>query len=312
MQPQTSIDQVLEHTSTSDLLVAVEARMIACTSSCTALPTRVPEKSTSAFAAAAYHLGVGGHRVRAKLALEAARVLGLSTADAVTIASAVELLHNASLVHDDIQDRDNTRRGQKTVWVEFGVNTAICTGDLLLSAAYAALCKIEKSQALPAMILLVHERTAIAIDGQCADLKASPHAANDTASAIANYQQIAVAKSGALLCLPIELALLACGQDRYLPDARHAAEAFSIGYQIVDDLNDVQNDTGADAASGAINIIAIYKAWGCADESIKKAKQIGRYQLDVAAEFAARLPCGAGALMVDYASQLRQLLSEQN
>lgn len=308
MQFQTTTQQTLEHGSIEYLLDMVETKMMAFVSANTA---RVSRHTTSASDAAAYHLRVGGQRVRAKLALRAGLALGVSKADAVTIATTVELLHNASLVHDDIHDRDHTRRGRKAVWVDFGVNTAICTGDLLLSAAYAALCKIERSQALAAMIMLVHERTATAIDGQCADLLAGSDISSDHASAVSRYQQIAIAKSGALLCLPIELTLLACGQNHYLADARHAVEAFSIGYQIVDDLNDVQNDTGADAARVVFNITSIYKAVGGADDSACRAMKLGRQHLDVAIEYAGRLPSGAGALLVDYACRLRRLLKEQ-
>jgi len=307
MQFQTATQQTLEHGSIEYLLDMVETRMMAFVSANSA---RVSRQSTSASDAATYHLHVGGQRVRAKLALHAGLALGLSKADAVTIATTVELLHNASLVHDDIQDRDDMRRGQQAVWARFGVNTAICTGDLLLSAAYAALCKLENPGVLPAMISLVHERTSVAIDGQCADLMASTDAMGDIEPAITRYQQIAIAKSGALLCLPIELTLLACGQERYLHDARHAVESFSIGYQIVDDLNDLQSDSRTGEASGALNIVSIYKASGCAGESIENSKKIGQHHLDVAAKSAARLPCGAGALLIDYAGRLRQLLSE--
>ena len=273
---------------------------------------RVSRPLASAQDAAAYHLSAGGQRVRAKLALHAALALGLTISDSVSIATTVELLHNASLVHDDIQDRDEMRRGRKTVWVHFGVNTAICAGDLLLSAAYAALCKLERTHALAAMILLLHERTAIAIDGQCADLMANADVVADAASAVTRYQQIAIAKSGALLCLPIELALLACQEDSYLPDARRAVEAFAIGYQIVDDLNDLLGDAGPDAASSTFNIVSLCNAFGDANASIGEAKRIGRQHLDVAIQFAARLPYASGALLMDYADGLRKRLVEQH
>lgn len=307
MQSHIATQQEKEYDSIEYLLDVVESRMIECISP---NATRVSEKSTSALGAAEYHLAAGGQRIRAKLALHAGLSLGLTSTDAVTIATAVELLHNASLVHDDVQDRDHIRRGQKAVWAHFGLHTAICTGDLLLSAAYAALCRTEKLHALPAMIMLVHERTASAIDGQCADLMASFATPSDTASAISHYQKIAIAKSGALMCLPIELALVATGQERYLSDARQAVEAFSIGYQIADDLNDVHRDTDAVAAFGGFNIVSIYKALGCAEESVGNAKKIGRLHLEAAIDSAARLPCGAGAVLMDYACQLRQLLNE--
>jgi geranylgeranyl pyrophosphate synthase len=309
MQFQTSTLQPLEPDSIEYLLDMVETKMMAFTN---ASSVRVSRQSTSASDAAVYHLRVGGQRVRAKLALQAGLALGVSKADVVTIATTVELLHNASLVHDDIQDRDELRRGQQAVWVKFGVNTAICTGDLLLSAAYAALCKLEDPRALPAMISLIHERTSMAIDGQCADLMASTDVMGGIDSAITRYQQIAIAKSGALLCLPIELSLLASGQDCYLSDARHAVESFAVGYQIVDDLNDLQSDSRTGAYPSALNIVSIYKDSGCAGEPSVSARKIGRHHLDVAIQSAALLPCGAGVLLADYAGRLRQLLAEQN
>ena len=308
MQPLTAISPVLEHGAINDLLDVVETRMIEFVGANT---SRVSDEKSSALAAAAYHLDGGGQRVRAKLALQAGLALALSPSDCITIATAVELLHNASLVHDDIQDRDEVRRDKQAVWVRFGVNTAICTGDLLLSAAYAALCKIGNPRALPAMLSLVHERTATAIDGQCADLTASLDCVIDTASGIARYQRIAIAKSGALLCLPIELALVASGHEDYLHHARHAVEAFAIGYQIVDDLNDVQSDLGSHASKDVFNIMSIYMADGSADNSAEKARRLGRQHLDIAIESAGRLPNESGALLVDFACNLHKLLVVQ-
>ena len=73
-------------------------------------PSVIPQATTATTATAAdvgrYHLKSGGQRMRARLALHASVALGLSQADAVSIAAAVELLHNASLIHDDLQDRD--------------------------------------------------------------------------------------------------------------------------------------------------------------------------------------------------------------
>lgn len=260
--------------------------------------------------AAEYHLKAGGQRVRTKIALQAGLAVGLSTADSITIAVTVELLHNASLVHDDIEDRDELRRGQQSVWSRFGVNTAICTGDLLLSAAYAALCKLEDSRALAQMVLLVHERVGIAIDGQCADLETSTSTLIDDATAITRYQQIAIAKSGALLSLPLELVLLASGHQRHLPFAWRAVEAFAIGYQIVDDLRDVQSDLFASTTQSTYNIVSVFRRSGNLSESIQKAKVLGLEKINFAILLAERLPFNMGECLADYARQLRNVLVE--
>ena len=120
--------------------------------------------------AALYHLSSGGSRVRAKLALQSANALGLGVKTSLAIASACELLHNASLVHDDLQDGDAYRRGDIAVWKKFGTNAAICLGDMMVSAAYAALCSAQNEK-LPALVMHMHQRVSDVIKGQHADLE---------------------------------------------------------------------------------------------------------------------------------------------
>ena len=88
-------------------------------------------------------LGTGGKRIRARLALLACGALGVSKQDAVCWAAAVELVHNATLVHDDIQNGDTHRRGRETVWVKHGVGQAINVGDLMLVLPYQALDQMD-------------------------------------------------------------------------------------------------------------------------------------------------------------------------
>jgi geranylgeranyl pyrophosphate synthase len=247
--------------------------------------------------AAAYHLGSGGQRVRGRLALSSGLALGLSKRDALCIAAAAELLHNASLVHDDLQDCDAERHGQPAVWLKFGANVAVCTGDLMLSAAYAALCGVEKVQLLPALLALVHERVASAIAGQCADLNAAASAVEDAVA----YQRIAVAKSGALLGLPLELALVASGHSAQAAHARAAAQAFSVGYQIVDDLADV----ALDSQTGALNIVFVLRQAGLGDGAQAQARQCGLEHLDRAIAMANELPRESGALLTELSLKLR-------
>ncbi len=250
--------------------------------------------------AAAYHLASGGQRVRARLALSAGLALGLCKPSALCLAAAAELLHNASLVHDDLQDRDALRHGQQAVWVKCGASVAICAGDLMLSAAYAALCGIEELHTLPALLAVVHERVASAIAGQCADLGQATSAVDNVAA----YKRIALAKSGALLSLPLELALLASGHGVWAKQAREAAEAFSVGYQVVDDLADVQRD----GESGALNIVIVLQHAGFGDQAPAQACQFGLEHLSLAIALANQLPLESGALLMELSLKLRHLL----
>ena len=83
--------------------------------------------------AARWQIEGDAKRIRARLALAAGHAMGADMLAVVRIAAAVELLHEASLVHDDLQDRDTLRRGKNTVWVEFGEELAITLGDWMIN-----------------------------------------------------------------------------------------------------------------------------------------------------------------------------------
>ena len=260
--------------------------------------------SAGAELAAAYHLSSGGQRIRGRLALSAGLALGLCETDALCIAATAELLHNASLVHDDLQDRDALRHGQPAVWAKFGINVAVCTGDLMLSSAYAGLCGVTRLHQLPQLLSLVHERVASAIAGQCDDLNTAACAVEDFAA----YKHIALAKSGALLSLPLELALVASGHSAWAAQARDAAEAFSVGYQVVDDLADVERDS----QSGALNIVLVLQKTGLGAVAYERARQFGLEHLDHAIALSNQLPFESGALLMELSLKLRHLLIVKN
>lgn len=277
--------------------------------SCDALSARVESRMaelvrvslpSTLVGALSHHLDSGGQRVRARLALHAAHALHLSDDDAVTLAVTVELLHNASLIHDDLQDRDVQRRGCATLWSAFGENVAICAGDLLLSAAYGNLCRISDSTKLPQLLAQVHAATASAVQGQCADLSGQAWATGD----IALYEKIAAAKSGALLSLPLELVLIATDRKNYLSIARQAGAAFAVGYQIADDLEDIDKDRAtADHAAG-LNACFVLEAAGHGDYAHMVARQLALARFETAIRLASRLPEGAGALLASLAQTL--------
>ena len=93
--------------------------------------------------AVTWQLGGEAKRVRARMALAAGHALGADMDSVVKVAAAVELLHEASLVHDDLQDRDTLRRGKNAVWVEFGDELAITLGDWLINQAYDVMLQID-------------------------------------------------------------------------------------------------------------------------------------------------------------------------
>lgn len=252
-------------------------------------------------AAAKYHLSSGGHKIRARLCIEASIALGVKRQDVLIMAAVCELLHNASLIHDDIQDGDIVRRDIETMWKKFGVNVALCTGDFLLSAAYGVLANFSNIQLIPKLIATIHQRTSSVIQGQTADIAYQ----NQQLCSVSSYQKIAIAKSGALLSLPIELALMASYHMESIADARAAAESFAIAYQIADDLDDIDKD--ADCRS--LNIVSVLKAAGERENPTQVAKTLAMQHLQAANTLATKLPQNSGALLIELALQLKQKLT---
>lgn len=191
------------------------------------------------------HLDGGGRRTRARLALAAAEALGVPRAVAVPWAAACELLHNATLVHDDVQDGDTRRRGRPTLWARHGVAQAINAGDLLLMLPYRALEALDCDDAvrwrLSRALARAAERTA---RGQAAELDLVPHRRLDWRA----WTDASAGKSGALLGLPVEGAALLAGLDAATAEALGAAFVeLGVLYQAHDDVTDLWGDKGRGA-----------------------------------------------------------------
>jgi geranylgeranyl pyrophosphate synthase len=250
-----------------------------------------------AVSAASHHLQVGGSRIRDHDALYAGLMLGLSEGDALCLAVSAELLHNASLIQDDLQDRDDTRRGLSAVWKKFGPSVAICTGDSILSAAYASLAGLSDSRKIPSLLAVVHERPRRAIQRQCEDLGASKNVTIN----LTEYTKIVIVKSGILLSLPLELAFFASGKADWLAQVRNAAEALTVAYQIADDLTDVL----LDAESNSLNICLVLESREARKNALASAQALGNQYLDKAIALSRELPFDLGSVFYQLSFELR-------
>ena len=99
-----------------------------------------------------FHFTKPGKMLRAQLAIQSARVHSADAADADRWGFAVELIHNASLIHDDICDSDLFRRGRQSVMAKFGQQTALCLGDALIAHAFGLLSRESIPRALIAKL----------------------------------------------------------------------------------------------------------------------------------------------------------------
>jgi geranylgeranyl diphosphate synthase type I len=191
-----------------------------------------------------YHLGLdgtgapAGKRIRPLLGLLAYASITGDYARALPGAAAVELGHNFSLVHDDIEDGDSERRHRPTVWALHGIPQAINTGDMLFSLSRMALHRLtalgfDDHKVLRLMRL--YDETCVALcEGQYIDIWTSEH---DDAMSVELYFDMIGRKTAALIAASIEAgALLATGDDEVVRRYRAFGWALGIAFQLNDDL----------------------------------------------------------------------------
>lgn len=238
-------------------------------------------------AAARHHLQRPGKRRRAALALATAGAVGLDKGDALAIACAVELLHEASLLHDDLQDRAETRRGIATVRRRFDDATALLLGDVAIAAAFSSLAALPpRNGALP-LIPTLHAAVATTASGQRADV-----AAAFSSDAFARYLEVAAAKSGPLFALPLGLVLRRSGDGAAARRADRAARDFAVAYQLFDDARDAEADAAAGEANALVLLAGARGDRGAAERTLRReiAERLRRARAG-----AATLPAGSGA-----------------
>ncbi len=209
----------------------------------------------------AYHLSTGGKRLRALLPLAVAEALGERAERLIPFGAACELLHNATLVHDDLQDGDTTRRGHDAVWVKYGEARAINLGDAML---YWTLLLVGQLDAPPAQREQLSSRllreTIRVVDGQEREFLLKD--ADDPLEG--DYFRMVEGKTSGLFALPIAGAAQFCGADDDLVEALEtAAGHLGVLFQIQDDVLDLYADKGrehrgTDICEGKISALVIH------------------------------------------------------
>ena len=225
---------------------------------CAALHARVQQTARLGGilgAAARYHLARAGGLMRGRLALAVAASLSVDQPSALDLAVACELLHNASLVHDDIQDGDILRRGREAVWVRFGQPVAINLGDHLLACAFAALAAMSAPpERRTRLVTLFARATSIIASGQSDEILRRDDQHLDRE----RYERIARDKTGPLLALPLESAAVLAGlEGEAVAAIREGGLLLGTAYQIADDIADLldgkqRGEPGADLREGKL------------------------------------------------------------
>jgi geranylgeranyl pyrophosphate synthase len=172
------------------------------------------------------HLEIEGKRLRGRMAFQAASLFGADFDTAITWAAAVELIHDASLVHDDLCDGDVERRGQQTVFKQYGEALAVCLGDYYISTAF----RLAASASSHTVIMLCDAVTK-STGGQASEFNMVGY------PSWSRYCEIAVQKTSPLLSLPITGAAKLTG---YPVDQQRVESYFANAatcFQIINDLH---------------------------------------------------------------------------
>jgi geranylgeranyl diphosphate synthase, type I len=182
--------------------------------------------------------GDSGKAFRPALALLAAEVSSDGPSRAIPAAVAIELVHNFSLVHDDVMDADLTRRHRPTVWAVFGANPAILAGDALLTLAFGVLVA-SKHPAVEEGVQILSAGILGMVDGQNADV-----AFEDRVDVnLSECMSMAQAKTGALLRSACALGALFGGASReQIHHLRSFGEHLGLAFQLADDLLGIWGD----------------------------------------------------------------------
>jgi geranylgeranyl diphosphate synthase type I len=191
-----------------------------------------------------------GKRLRPLFTLSACHALGGDWHKAVPAAAAIELVHNFSLVHDDIQDHSETRRGRPTIWVKWSEAQAINTGDALLATAFLEIQRLDIEEKL--ILLTLSKLNAATLNlttGQYLDL-AFEQAENISLSA---YWQMVRGKTGALFEASFALAAIIAGRNMTEIDKFEAyGSLLGAAFQVQDDYLGIfgeNHQTGKSVAS---------------------------------------------------------------
>lgn len=200
--------------------------------------THFPSHPASLYEPSEYFLKIGGKRIRPVLCLLGNELFSELHPDAFLAAKAVELFHNFSLVHDDMMDEANLRRGQPTVHTKYDANTALLVGDIMVIRAYEYLQPIQSNH-LSKILGLFNQTAREVCEGQQLDMD---YAKRSTVS-LEEYIHMITLKTSVLLAASLQMGAIIGGAGEH--NCSHLYEfgkKLGIAFQIQDDYLDAFGD----------------------------------------------------------------------
>jgi geranylgeranyl diphosphate synthase type II len=185
-----------------------------------------------------YFLSWGGKRIRPVMCLMGSEMFGEISADTYEVATAIELFHNFTLIHDDIMDEAPLRRGMETVHVKYGSNTALLTGDVMMIRAYEYLNKINL-QYLSRILSLFNKTAKEVCEGQQLDIDFE----KKSDVSLDGYIEMISLKTSVLLAASLEMgAVLGGASDGNCRHIYEFGKNLGIAFQVQDDYLDAFGD----------------------------------------------------------------------
>lgn len=213
----------------------------------------------------AYHMGwegegagpkATGKRIRPTLVLLTAQAAGTEWQKALPGAAAVELIHNFSLLHDDIEDDSPLRRGRPTVWSQWGIPLGINTGDAMFTLAHLALLRLEETTnpRITLKAVNVLQNTCLQLtQGQHLDISYE----DERSLPIEAYWPMVRGKTAALLAACTEIGALIADVDETRQDAyRRFGRDLGLAFQVLDDILGIWGDAAKIGKSNASDLLS--------------------------------------------------------
>lgn len=185
-----------------------------------------------------YTLAAGGKRVRPQLALLATKLFGGNEEDVLPAALALEVFHNFTLLHDDVMDKAQVRRGRPTVHVRWNANTAILSGDQMMIEAYKLLSRVPEKKLAKTLRLFNQMATEIC-EGQQYDVDFESR----TDVTISEYMEMIRLKTSVLLATALKIgAYIADATEEQQEQIYNYGIHLGLAFQIQDDMLDCYGD----------------------------------------------------------------------
>ncbi|MFY0646920.1 polyprenyl synthetase family protein [Sulfitobacter geojensis] len=192
---------------------------------------RIPEVT-------AHLVEAGGKRLRPMLTLSAARMCGYAGPYHVHLAATVEFIHTATLLHDDVVDESEQRRGRPTANLLWDNQSSVLVGDYLFARSFQLMTEPGSMQVMQ----ILSNAAATIAEGEVLQLTAARNLATDESV----YLQVVRGKTAALFSAATQVGgVIADAPDTHVQALYDYGDALGIAFQIVDDLLDYQGDTGA-------------------------------------------------------------------